>query len=108
MTNTKPLRRIKQRLHHIREGRRCAGPSPGMWGNWTDLWGNCTDLRGDCSDLWGDCTGLSGNCTNLWGDCSDLWGDCTDLWGDLDLIPQDARPADINDFVSGDATDECD
>ena len=68
---TKPLKRTAPSLWHWRDGEHRPGPNP--------------DMRGNCTGLSGNCTGLSGNCTGL--------------SGDLLLIPAEARPCDISDWI---------
>ena len=68
----KPLKRIANELWHYINGKKILGP--------------CSGLRGDCS-------GLRGNCSGLFGDCSGLLGDCS-------LIPVDARPSLLENWVA--------
>lgn len=76
----KPLKReTTKSLHHYRVGVGVVmGPNPRM--------------NGDCTNLTGDCTRLAGNCTGL-------RGDCTNLMGNLYEIPDEARPARLDDWV---------
>jgi hypothetical protein len=82
----KPLKRIANELSHYINGKKILGPCTG-------LRGNCSGLRGDCSDLLGDCSGLFGDCSGLSGDCSGLLGNCS-------LIPVDARPDRLENWVA--------
>ena len=82
---TKPLKRINELWHYI-NGKKIPGPCAGLVGHCTGLVGNCTRMSGDCSGLSGDCTGLVGNCSGLFGNCS--------------LIPVDARPSLLENWVA--------